>query len=221
MLIDIQSIRQAAKNKAATTGDVATLATTATNQPQNRDFVATVAAVATSPRVEAASLLPAPAQSVATVATVAAVATSPVVQPAPSMAPLLALADRYCTAIGASDKAQQDWRADIEATPPDDRQGLAAYLRGELAKLVPPVAPKPAPPAVVSPAATPSPAKPLPKFSVHQPWNEADRAYQAHHWNCTTCKAAARSGHSDRCVQGQQLHSAYEQAFEAAKGATP
>lgn len=69
-------------------------------------------------------------------------------------------------------------------------------------------------------AAKTDPAKPLPKFHVAQPWNEVDKTYQAHHWSCDACKAYARSnGHSQRCTEGQQLHSAYEQA--AAKGATP
>lgn len=194
--------------------------------------------------------------------------------PDPGMARLLALADRYCTAIQASDKAWQDWRADIEATAPNDWQGLAQYLRGELAKLVP-VAPAMPPKAVPTvPASTtwrdadkadqlhywgcpqclavvrtgtgtrcatgqqlhdtyievaarerfigakPDPAQPLPKFHSAQPWNEADRAYQAHHWSCTTCKAAARSGHSERCTEGQHLYATYEQAFEAGKEPT-
>ncbi|MBX9937026.1 MAG: hypothetical protein K2Y10_10600 [Burkholderiaceae bacterium] len=69
-------------------------------------------------------------------------------------------------------------------------------------------------------AAKTDPAKPLSKFHVAQPWNEADKTYQAHHWSCDACKAYARSnGHSQRCTEGQQLHSAYEQA--ATKGATP
>lgn len=69
--------------------------------------------------------------------------------------------------------------------------------------------------------AKPDPAQPLPKFHVAQPWNEADRAYQAHHWGCTTCKAAARSGgSSQRCATGQHLYATYEQAFEAGKEST-
>ena len=237
MLIDIQTIRQAAKNKASTpcypanaaneekqgaisrisnVSSVSKVAGVAVNDFQATE-ISSVSSISNVSKVAGGgNTLPALAHSVASVASSHGLETLP--PPDPGMAQLLALADRYCTAIQASDKARTDWRADIEATPPDDRQGLAAYLRGELAKLVPPVAPKPAPPAVVSPAATPSPVKPLPKFSVHQPWNEADRAYQAHHWNCDACKAYARSnGHSQRCTEGQQLHSAYEQAFEAGK----
>lgn len=68
------------------------------------------------------------------------------------------------------------------------------------------------------PPPAPDPAKPLPKFHVAQPWNAADKVYQAHHWNCDACKAHARSnGHSDRCATGQQRHDLYERAFEAGK----
>ncbi|MBX9936536.1 MAG: hypothetical protein K2Y10_08070 [Burkholderiaceae bacterium] len=241
MLIDIQAIRQAAKNKAAATGYTDNVDNVAAknypNYPRYPHYpvIHGVEVALTSPR----------------------------------HSPLLALADNYCSAIQASDKACNDWRGDIEATAPNDRQGLAAYLRGELAKLVP-VAPAMPPKAVPTvPASTtwrqadradqlhywsctqcrtgpkcpqgqhlhdayievatrerfigaqPDPAKPLPKLHSAQSWNVADRAYQAHHWNCTTCKAAARSGHSERCVQGQHLYATYEQAFEAAKGATP
>ncbi|SEQ44876.1 hypothetical protein [Giesbergeria anulus] len=202
MLVDLSAIRDAAAKREsnhwlmANAANPANLANQKPESPDELAKLATLAGLAISHGLEAPP-------------------------PNPGMAQLLALADRYCTAIQASDKARTDWRADIEATPPNDRQGLAAHLRGELSKLVPSVAPKPAPPAVVSPAATPSPAKPLPKFSVHQPWNVADRAYQAHHWSCTTCKATARSGgSSQRCATGQHLYATYEQAFEAGKEST-
>ena len=57
----------------------------------------------------------------------------------------------------------------------------------------------------------PAPAKPLPHFHLDQPWRVADRLYQAHHWQCTVCKAAARAapGTADRCAAGQLLHDAY------------
>lgn len=135
------------------------------------------------------------------------VAKNKVVPPDPGMAQLLALADRYCTAIQASDKTRADWRSDLEATPPEQHGALAAYLRSQL----------PAPSRMVQ--ATPShpaPAQPLPKFHSAQPWRVADKAYQAYHWQCPTCKAAARSGHSERCATGQQLHDLYEQAFDEA-----
>ena len=131
--------------------------------------------------------------------------------PDPSMAPLLALADRYCTAIQASEQARNDWRSDIEATAPEQRGNLAAYLRSQLP------APKPKAMPSLTPLVGVNQPKPLPKFSVHQPWNEADRAYQAHHWRCPTCKAVARSGHSERCAIGQHLYNLYEQATMAGK----
>lgn len=57
---------------------------------------------------------------------------------------------------------------------------------------------------------------PQSKWSVYAPWRAADRAYQTHHWQCATCRAAARSaGHSTRCAAGQQLYAAYEQAAPA------
>ena len=57
----------------------------------------------------------------------------------------------------------------------------------------------------------PAPAKPLPHFHLDQPWRVADRLYQAHHWQCTVCKAAARAapGTADRCAEGQRLHDEY------------
>lgn len=130
--------------------------------------------------------------------------------PDPGMARLLALAMALCDRTGASEKERQDWRADIEQAAPEHRGHLLALVHSLM----------PAPPPTALEIAAPAP-KPLPKFHVAQPWNKADKAYQAHHWNCPTCKAAARSGHSDRCATGQQLHQLYEQAFEAAKGATP
>lgn len=124
--------------------------------------------------------------------------------PDPGIAPLLALAMALCDRTGASDKARQDWRTDIEQTPPGLRGDLQRYLQSQL--------PMQASAPAKAPVQTPVP-KPLPKFHVAQPWNVADRTYQAHHWSCPTCKAAARSGgHSARCTEGQQLHSAYEQA---------
>lgn len=130
----------------------------------------------------------------------------------PGMARLLALAMALCDRTSASDKARQDWRADIEQAAPEHRGHLLALVQGLMREA--------RSPAVVSPAATPSPAKPLPKFHVAQPWNVADKTYQAHHWSCTACRTAARSGHSDRCATGQHLHQLYEQAFEAGKTST-
>ena len=63
----------------------------------------------------------------------------------------------------------------------------------------------------LSDQAPPAPAKPLPHFHLDQPWRVADRLYQAHHWQCTVCKAAARAapGTADRCAAGQHLHDNY------------
>ena len=118
----------------------------------------------------------------------------------PPPARLLAMAMALCDRTGASTKERQDWCADIEQAAPEHRGYLLALVQGLMPK----------PPAVATPA-PPDPAKPLPRFHVAQPWNVADKAYQAHHWSCATCKAAARSGHSDRCTQGQHLYDLYEQ----------
>ncbi|MFC4788676.1 MULTISPECIES: hypothetical protein [Giesbergeria] len=122
------------------------------------------------------------------------------------MAQLLALAMAYCDRTGASDKARADWRSDIQATSPGQREGLAAYLRGPLAKLVP-----------TAPASTTwrKAAKPLPKFHRAQPWKAIDRAFQAHYWQCPDCKVAGRTG-GPLCPQGQPLKDAVDQAFDAA-----
>ena len=117
---------------------------------------------------------------------------------------LLALAMAFCDRTGAGDKARQDWQRDVAGTPPELRADLYAHLREQL---------PPAPPAPPTAASTrpPAPAKPLPHFHIDQPWRVADRLYQAHHWQCTMCKAAARAapGTADRCAAGQHLHDNY------------
>ena len=55
---------------------------------------------------------------------------------------------------------------------------------------------------------TSPPPPPLPWLHMDQPWRAADRLYEQHHWQCTTCRAAAR-GHAPRCPEGQRLHDAY------------
>ena len=62
-------------------------------------------------------------------------------------------------------------------------------------------------------AATPAP---MPWLSVHQPWRTADRLYEAHHWQCPACRAAARGRCTERCPEGQRLHDAYTLASSAA-----
>ena len=59
------------------------------------------------------------------------------------------------------------------------------------------------------------PPPPLPWLHMDQPWRAADRLYEQHHWQCTTCRAAAR-GHAPRCPEGQRLHDAYTLASSAA-----
>ena len=70
-------------------------------------------------------------------------------------------------------------------------------------------------PAVVAPA--PDTAKPLPPFHIAQPWREADKAYQAHYWNCAVCKAGGRT-RGPLCPTGAELHQQYEQAAMATEG---
>ncbi len=121
--------------------------------------------------------------------------------PDPGKRALLALVVTYCDRTGAGDKARAQWVDDVESTPNELRADLYAHLREQL---------PPAPPAA-SPARPPAPAKPLPHFHLDQPWRVADRLYQAHHWQCTVCKAAARAapGTADRCSAGQHLHDNY------------
>lgn len=44
---------------------------------------------------------------------------------------------------------------------------------------------------------------------MSEPWKQADRAYQAHHWGCTQCQASGK-GYGSMCDEGQRLHDAYE-----------
>lgn len=126
------------------------------------------------------------------------------------MAPLLALAMQLCDATGASDKACKDWHTDIAATPVEQRGELAAYLRS----LLP--APSLAPQTPTVPPATQPKPLPLPKFDQAQAWREADKAFQAHYWQCPQCKAGGRTRGS-LCPTGAQLHQQYEQAAMAGK----
>ena len=56
----------------------------------------------------------------------------PTAPAAPAHDRLLAIAMRFCDAIGASDKARADWREDVRNTPQHLRQGLYNYLREQL-----------------------------------------------------------------------------------------
>lgn len=111
----------------------------------------------------------------------------------------MALAMAYCHQIGASDKARKDWRADIEATPPELWGDMGSYLRENLPRKLPP------PPLVPAP-------KPMPFFSVSQPWRISDRDYQNHHWGCGICSNI----HTKRCEEGERLYSLYKRATQEA-----
>lgn len=69
--------------------------------------------------------------------------------------------------------------------------------------------------------ATPPPGKP-PSYWVllttSEAWRKADQAYQAHHWNCTQCKAAGRGSYygAFKCPTGAILHAEYVLAGEIA-----
>ena len=44
-------------------------------------------------------------------------------------------------------------------------------------------------------------------------WNSADKAYQAHHTSCPTCRAAGTApGSRERCPAGLELWATYQQA---------
>ena len=116
----------------------------------------------------------------------------------PGKRALLALVATYCDRTAVSPQARAQWVQDVEDTPPE----LRADLRQHLLEQLPPQPPSP-------PAPHPAPApKPMGWLHMEQPWRAADRLYQAHHWQCTVCKAAARAapGTADRCAEGQRLH---------------
>ena len=62
-------------------------------------------------------------------------------------------------------------------------------------------------PPLPDPAQAPEPV-PTPSGPT---WQELDRAYQAHHTQCPTCKCAGR-GYGERCATGVQLWAAYSSA---------
>ena len=98
-----------------------------------------------------------------------------------------------------------------------NKAALVAHLTCAITALAPAPAPAPAPhgaDAVPAPAPAPAPARPMLWCDVGQPWRAADRLYEQHHWQCTTCRAAAR-GHAPRCPEGQRLHDAYTLASSA------
>ena len=115
---------------------------------------------------------------------------------------LLAIAMQLCDTTNASDKARADWRADIAATPVELRGELAAYLQSLLPKTK-----------ISAMAMAPEPAtKPLPKFDQAQAWREADRAFQAHYWQCPQCMVGGRN-RGPLCSIGELLRQATDKAF--------
>ena len=119
----------------------------------------------------------------------------------PGKRALLALATTYCDRTAVSPQARAQWAQDVEDTPPELRGDLRQYLLEQL----PPQPPSP-------PAPHPAPApKPMGWLHMEQPWRADDRRYQAHHWQCTACMAAARAapGVMARCAAGERLHSDY------------
>lgn len=121
--------------------------------------------------------------------------------PDPGHARLLAMAMAFCDRTAASDKARAQWVDDVESTPAGMRGDLCQHLREQM---------PPAPPAPPTAASTrpPAPAKPMGWLDMAQPWRIADRAYERHHWQCTTCMAAASAapGSMARCAEGRLLH---------------
>lgn len=149
MLIDMEAIRTAAKNNAATPCYPANAANAANGK---RGEISNVSKVATgfANDCQATKI-----SSVSRISNVSKVAGGSNATPHdPGMARLLALADHYCTAIQASPKARADWQADIANTPAELRGDLAQYLRAQLAAL-----PKPSKPVVALAVAAVATAK--------------------------------------------------------------
>lgn len=66
--------------------------------------------------------------------------------------------------------------------------------------------------AAPAPAATHAPSHATgPDRSPAAPWREMDRAYLAHHQQCTACQCAGR-GYGERCAIGMPLWTAYSSA---------
>lgn len=83
-------------------------------------------------------------------------------------------------------------------------QRCAGFAAAALPATAPPfvAAPEPAPPDPVQPQAS------SPDRSPTAPWRELDRAYLAHHAECTACQCAGR-GYGERCDVGAPLWAAY------------
>lgn len=118
------------------------------------------------------------------------------VQQDPAIARLLALAMALCDRTGASERAREGWRADIEQAAPEHRADLLA--------LVLHLMPKPKAMPAMEPEPAPAPA---------QTWRQHDKADQAHYWACVQCRAVVvQRQPGDRCPEGQRLSDAYIEA---------
>lgn len=64
---------------------------------------------------------------------------------------------------------------------------------------------------------TPAPAPEPPRTPSGTSWRELDRAYLAHHQQCSACQCASR-GYGQRCAIGMQLWTAYSSMNSDLKG---
>ncbi len=87
-------------------------------------------------------------------------------------------------------------------TPEGGFVGFVAHPQGHIQKIDGAVA-NPETPAANAPAPAPTPSGPT--------WRELDRAYLAHHQQCSACQCAGRR-RGDRCAVGAALWRAYEAA---------
>ncbi|MFN7855502.1 MAG: hypothetical protein ACK5OA_02780 [Acidovorax sp.] len=70
---------------------------------------------------------------------------------------------------------------------------------------------------VIVDAAPPGPTPEPPPALSGPTWQELDRAYLAHHIQCTTCQCASR-GYGQRCTTGSELWTAYSSMNSELKG---
>ena len=83
-------------------------------------------------------------------------------------------------------------------------QRCPGYAAAALPATAPPFVAEPEPP----PPATAQPQASSPDRWPAAPWRESDRAYLAHHAECTACQCAGR-GYGVRCTVGAELWVAY------------
>ena len=93
-------------------------------------------------------------------------------------------------------------------TPEGGFVGFVAHPQGHIQKIDGAVA-NPETPAANAPAPAPTPSGPT--------WRELDRAYLAHHQQCSACQCAGR-GYGQRCAIGMQLWTAYSSMNSDLKG---